>query len=74
MVVANGDRLTSPGRCCRQLRIAVVTEVFVGDCFGLALGSCDMVLGVQWLEPLVPILWAFGTQTVAFVHNGHKLL
>jgi hypothetical protein len=57
MVVANGDCLTSPGRCCRQLRIAVVTEVFVGDCFGLALGSCDMVLGVQWLEPLVPILW-----------------
>lgn len=49
--VANSDRVTSPGRCS-ALAVNIGGEGFVLDCLGLALGSFDMVLGVQWLESL----------------------
>jgi hypothetical protein len=55
VVVANGDRIDSPG-CCRDIDIAIGGELFRIDCYGLSLGSYDMVLGVQWLESLRPIL------------------
>jgi hypothetical protein len=34
------------------MRIRIEGEPFVIDCYGLALGSFDMVLGIQWLESL----------------------
>jgi hypothetical protein len=40
----------------------------------LALGSFDMVLDVEWLEALGPILWDFGSRTMGFVCNGHRIL
>jgi hypothetical protein len=48
VAVANGDRLTSPG-CCRQLPMSIHGECFIHDYYGLALGTYDMVLDVQWL-------------------------
>jgi hypothetical protein len=33
-----------------------------------------MVLGVQWLVTLGPILWDFGRQTMALIHNGRRLV
>jgi predicted aspartyl protease len=46
VAVANGDRVTSSG-CCRNLKISIAGEDFIIDCYGLALGSYEMVLGVQ---------------------------
>jgi hypothetical protein len=43
-------------------------------CHELALGSFNMVLSVQWLESLGLILWDFGSCTLAFVRNGHRIL
>jgi hypothetical protein len=73
VVVVNGNQLTSPG-CCRQLPISIHSERFLIDFYGLALGSYDMVLGVQWLESLSPILWDFGRRTLTFVHDGHRVV
>jgi hypothetical protein len=73
VTVANGDRLTSPG-CCQDLAIKIGDEAFSLDCYGLMLGTYDMVLGVQWLESLGPILWDFQQRTLAFVRNGHHVV
>jgi hypothetical protein len=48
-------------------------EPFDIDCYRLALGTYDMVLGIQWLESLGPILWDFRNRTMAFVWNGHRV-
>jgi hypothetical protein len=48
VAVANNDRLTSP-RCCRAMSFLVDSEAFNIDCYGLALGSFEMVLGMKWL-------------------------
>jgi hypothetical protein len=72
VTVANGDKLPASG-CCRNLAIAIHGEKFRVDCYGLPLGSYDMVLGVQWLESLGPILWDFRHDTLAFVQNGHRV-
>jgi hypothetical protein len=44
--VANDDHVMSSG-CCRGLKIGIEGESFVIDCYGLTLGSFDMVLRVQ---------------------------
>jgi hypothetical protein len=69
VAVANGDRVES-SRCCRNLKISIADEDFVIDSYGLALGSYEMVLGVQWLASLGPILWDFGKQSMLFIQNG----
>jgi hypothetical protein len=51
--VANGERVHSLGYC-KDLPITIGDEPFTLDCFGLMLGSYEMVLGVQWLESLGP--------------------
>jgi hypothetical protein len=69
VAVANGERLTSPGSC-QNLRICIEGELFDIDCYGLTLGSFDMVLGIQWLESLGPILWDLGSRTVGEVPDA----
>jgi hypothetical protein len=73
VAVANSDHISSPGGC-RDVSISISSEVFIIDCYGLALGAYDMVLRVQWLESLGPILWDFGRRTMAFILNGHHVL
>jgi hypothetical protein len=46
-------------------------EGFMIECYGLALGSYKMVLGVQWLEALGPILNDFGQRTLTRVKDGN---
>jgi hypothetical protein len=66
LAVANGDWLTSLG-CCHNLNMAIDSEQSQIVCYGLALGSYDMVLHIQWLESLGPILWDFGKRTMQFI-------
>jgi hypothetical protein len=33
-----------------------------------------MVLGIQWLESLGPLLWDFERHTMAFIHDGHRIM
>jgi hypothetical protein len=69
VAVANDDRVSSSG-CSTNLKIFVAGDEFIINCYGLALGSYDMVLGVQWLESLRPILWDFKNRTMSFVRHG----
>jgi hypothetical protein len=73
VAMANDDKLTSSG-CCRNMQLVIHGKCFTIDCYRLALGSYDMVLGVQWLESLGPILWDFRRGTLAFVHDGHRVV
>jgi hypothetical protein len=73
VAVASGDRVTSMGRCA-NLTIDIVGEPFVLTCYGLALGSFDMVLNMQWLESLGPVLWDFRGCTLAFICNNRRVL
>jgi hypothetical protein len=72
VAVANGDRLTCPGSCA-DLHISISSKDFAIDCYGLSLGSYDMVLHIQCLESLSPILWDFAHRTMGFVRNGHRI-
>jgi hypothetical protein len=73
VTVANIDRLSSPG-CCSNVAIDIGDEPFSITCYGLALGSFDMVLGVQWLESSGLVLWDFQRHTMAFVRNGRCII
>lgn len=58
VVVANGDRLVSPGRCA-NLRLRIEGKLFTVDCFALDISTVDIILGTEWLSTLGPILWDF---------------
>jgi hypothetical protein len=73
VAVENDDRVTSPGCCC-DLSMSIGNEQFIIDCYGLSIGSYNMVLGVQWLNSLGPVLWDFASRTIAFMRNGHHVL
>jgi len=44
------------------------------DIFIVSLGSCDMVLGVQWLATLGSITWNFEKLTMEFICGGRRHL
>ena len=69
VVVANGERLSSLGRCngVKLFLQGIPIEV---DFFLLPLEGCDVVLGVQWLGTLGPILWDFGRMQMQFTIAG----
>jgi hypothetical protein len=73
VAVTNIDRLSSPG-CRSNVAIDIGGEPFSITCYGLALGSFDMVLGVQWLESSGLVLWDFQCRTMAFVRNGRRII
>jgi hypothetical protein len=50
VVMTNGDHISNPR--CSSLLFNIASEQFDIYCYGLTLGSFDMVLGVQWLESL----------------------
>jgi hypothetical protein len=50
-----------------------VARPFNVDIHGLALGSFDVVLGIQWLKSLGPILWDFTNRTITFDRNGRRV-
>jgi hypothetical protein len=57
----------------RDLAITINGEPFTLDYYGLALGSYDMILGVQCLESLGPIIWDFTKRMITFVRNGQRV-
>jgi hypothetical protein len=72
VAVANGDRMHKP-ECYKAFHFTVTGEPFDIDICGLALGSFDVVLGVQWLELLGPVLWDFTKRMIAFVRGGRRV-
>lgn len=73
VVVANGDRLTSPG-IARGLNLRVADEVFDVDCYALHLGCVNIILGTQWLRTLGPILWDFVNMRMAIWRGCREVM
>jgi len=46
---------------------------FVFDMLLLPLGSCDLVLGFQWLSTLGVIKWDFKHLRIEFTYQGHPV-
>jgi hypothetical protein len=72
VAVANGDRVASSDSCS-DLKINITGEPFIIACYGLSLGSYEMILGVQWLESLGPVLWDFTHRTLSFCRDGRDV-
>jgi hypothetical protein len=72
VALANGDRVARSG-CCTNLKIFIAADSFTVDCYGLPLGSYDMVLGVQWPKSLGPVLWDFKHHTLSFQRHGRTV-
>jgi hypothetical protein len=73
VAVVNSEHLTNLGYC-QASDVTTDGEAFSIGYYGLALGTYQMVLGVQWLESLGPIHWDFRRRMLAFVWNGHQVL
>lgn len=65
VTVADGTKLCSTG-VCKSLTWTMQGQIFKADARVLAIGGCDMVLGVQWLSTLGPILWDFTNLQMQF--------
>ena len=40
----------------------------------MPLGSCEMVLGIQWWSILEPIIWDFEQLRMKFSYQGERIL
>lgn len=57
---------------CKNLSWSLQGTQFTTDVLLLPLGSCDMVLGVQWLETLGEIKWNFKQMRMEFMYQDRK--
>jgi len=71
VAVADGAKLNYQAMC-KGFTFVILKSTYVTDLNIVPLGSCDMVLGVQWLSTLGPILWDFEALTVEFTVGGEK--
>ena len=72
--VAGGKKLMSMG-VCKDFQWKMNGEVFTTDVMLLPLGSCEMVLGVQWLSTLGDIRkWNFKELRMEFMHNNRRVI
>ncbi|XP_026410936.1 uncharacterized protein LOC113306183 [Papaver somniferum] len=72
VTVANGDQTTS--LCiCSKLQWSMQGHKFVEDLRVLPLGSCDIVLGADWLKQLGDVLFNFAKLSISFHYNNKKI-
>ena len=73
VVVANGQQLVCTS-VCHNFAWSLLGEVFTTDVMLIPLGSCEMVLGVQWLTSLGPILWDLEKLRMEFKKDGRRMV
>ncbi|GJR43650.1 retrovirus-related pol polyprotein from transposon 17.6 [Tanacetum coccineum] len=71
--VANGQNMMSCYEC-KNFQWSLKGETFTSDVMLLPLGSCEMVLGIQWLATLGDIQCNFKNLTMKFEHMGRKMV
>ncbi|XP_021766133.1 uncharacterized protein LOC110730619 [Chenopodium quinoa] len=72
VIVADGNHLVCDS-VCKGFTWALGGLSFTTDVMLIPLGSCDMVLGVQWLNTLGSISWNFRQLTMKFWVNNQWL-
>ena len=71
--VANGSKLISSATC-PGFQWMINDHAFHTDVMIVPLGSCEMILGVQWLSTLGPILWNFDKLEMQFSYQGRTVV
>ncbi|XP_074293193.1 uncharacterized protein LOC141620149 [Silene latifolia] len=69
--VANGGKLMC-SHVINNLKWRIKNTDFLADFFVIPLGSCEAVLGIQWLGTLGPITWDFKELTMQFYFEGRR--
>jgi hypothetical protein len=72
VMVANGERLSSRGKCS-AVPVLLEGTLFILEFFPIDLQGYDLVLGAQWLKTLSPILWNFASLHTSFIWQGRKV-
>jgi hypothetical protein len=70
VLVANSDGVPCQG-VTHNVTLSINTEAFSISCFGITLGSFDLILGYDFLHALRPILWDFERHRMTFTRGGH---
>ncbi|KAJ7960281.1 Ty3/gypsy retrotransposon protein [Quillaja saponaria] len=73
VTVANGEQVKVQYGC-KGLKWNMQGVDFQADFLIMPLGSCHMVLGVQWLSKLGSIVWNFDNLTMGFQWEGKQVL
>ena len=71
--MADGNQLVSSA-VCKNFTSTMGGEEFQADVMLVPLGSCEMILGVQWLSTLGPILWDFDKLKMEFNQGGKPMV
>ena len=71
VAIANGEQLQCQSMC-RGFKWTLLGEEYITDAFLVPLGSCDMILGIQWLSTLGSILWNFEDLIMEFQYKGKR--
>lgn len=72
VIVANGERLLSKGKCS-AVPVFLEGTCFILEFFLIDLQEYDSVLGAQWLKTLGPILWDFASLLMSFKWQGRRV-
>ena len=71
--VADGNHLACQSMS-KDFQWLFQKECFTTDVLLIPLGSCDMVLGIQWLKTLGSIKWDFTKLEMVFNVQGHEMV
>jgi hypothetical protein len=71
IMIANGGSMKCGG-CCENVCLQIGEYHLKSHMFAIDMGSCDIVLGVEWRRTLGPILMDFKELTMQFDHKVQK--
>ena len=71
VTVADGNRLHCL-HICKKFKWRLHNAEFESDMMLIPLGSCDMVLGVQWLSQLGTVRWNFKKLQLEYTYQGQN--
>jgi hypothetical protein len=71
IMIANGGSMKCGGRC-ENVHLQIGEYHLKSHMFAIDMGSCDIVLGADWIRMLGPILMDFKELTMQFDQEGHQ--
>ncbi|XP_074369113.1 uncharacterized protein LOC141709470 [Apium graveolens] len=73
ITVADGNHITCK-QICENFTWVMSNKEFVAEAMLIPLGSCDMVLGIQWLSTLGPVYWDFQQLKMDFLVDNEPVV
>jgi hypothetical protein len=71
IMISNGDSMKCGGHC-ENVHLQIGDYHLKSHMFAIDMGSCDIVLGADWLRTLGPILMDFKELTMQFDQEGQQ--